>query len=269
MEVAIFFRLRKLQLEDVKAACFMSQVFSAVSFVHSCDVVHCDVKPENVLLKPVKSGSSFSLKLADFGLACRCETTSWLQGNRGTVFYKSPELLQGYFNRLCDVWACGCVLYEFLRGGRLLAEENCSGDAAALVFLRSKHFYDCVMVPVGKYRQGSPALESLLRSMLRFDVSSRLLASEALALCREFCGCRRRWSSVGEVESSVDVEETVMDGGDSSVEGVGDRRSGVLPGASSAECVGPVEERGERVSSIASLASVCHSPALHLFLNLW
>ena len=85
----------------------MQQLLSAVARIHECSLAHQDIKPDNVLMVTGNGCCSWTLKLADFGLAQRC-----VQGNDvlhvgggGTVPYMSPEQLGGWFDCSCDVWA--------------------------------------------------------------------------------------------------------------------------------------------------------------------
>jgi serine/threonine-protein kinase len=63
--------LRQGALSDSISADFMSQVMAGIAHVHRAGIVHCDVKPGNVLLQLSAEGTSV-LKLSDFGLARSC-----------------------------------------------------------------------------------------------------------------------------------------------------------------------------------------------------
>eukprot|EP00973_Karenia_brevis_P002089 282900-Karenia_brevis.AAC.1 len=55
----------------------------------------------------------------------------------------SPEQLEGSYNELCDVWACGCIAYEFVFKDKrevLVTDERGASRAATLQFLRSPSF---------------------------------------------------------------------------------------------------------------------------------
>lgn len=104
------------------------QVAAALSSAHSRDVIHRDVKPENILLD--ESGSAF---LTDFGIA---RDLTPRQGGTlytlsasglpvGTPEYMPPEqLLAQHIDQRADVYALGAVLYELLTGTVPFASDN-------------------------------------------------------------------------------------------------------------------------------------------------
>ena len=87
----------KSLLTDLEVSC---QIIRGVSYLHSKDVIHCDLKPSNCLV--VGSMSSVNVKLADFGISYyRTVTHTETQGSqalysqRGTPIYAGPESFEG------------------------------------------------------------------------------------------------------------------------------------------------------------------------------
>ncbi len=100
-----------------------SAVLAALAAAHRAGLVHRDVKPENVLLRP-----DGTVKVTDFGLArsvtssTRTSTTGVLLG---TVSYLAPEQLDGdRADERSDVYAAGLILYELLTGQKAFSGSN-------------------------------------------------------------------------------------------------------------------------------------------------
>jgi tRNA A-37 threonylcarbamoyl transferase component Bud32 len=96
----------------------IDQVTGAVRYIHGRDIVHCDLKPENVLLARSEGEQRRStiVKLLDFGLSWRRETLPDPKLG-GTPPYLAPERLRGAPpSPLCDVYSLGMMLYELIAG---------------------------------------------------------------------------------------------------------------------------------------------------------
>ena len=104
---------RKKRFDEAAAAKVMSQLISAVNFMHFQGVVHRDLKPGNVLVTAVGA-----VKLIDFGIAKFADEKLTQTGQiLGTPCYMSPEQWQGApLDHRADLWALGCLLYELLAG---------------------------------------------------------------------------------------------------------------------------------------------------------
>ena len=89
------------------------QVLSAVSYMHSLDITHMDIKPENILLETTTGDSP--VKIIDFGLSRRhCGIVEWPVSSDvvGSPYYIAPEVLA----RSCDLWSVGVIVYILLAG---------------------------------------------------------------------------------------------------------------------------------------------------------
>lgn len=86
------------------------QLLRAVAFAHERHVIHCDVKPDNLLLF-----SDGRLRLTDFGISKIAHRTISASG-AGTVGYMAPEQAMGRPSRRSDVFATGLVLWQMFSG---------------------------------------------------------------------------------------------------------------------------------------------------------
>ena len=95
-------------VEEPLAVKFVSELSEAVAFCHSLDIVHSDIKCENVFLD-----GRFNVKLGDFSSATFSEKGESLNTRTGTTIFTCPEALEGspYDGRKNDVWAIGLVMY--------------------------------------------------------------------------------------------------------------------------------------------------------------
>ena len=82
----------------------------ALGYVHSRGYIHCDIKPENVLIERDDDGNLGELKLLDFGLAMHAPQES--QPARGTLYYMAPEWFsEGVPSPASDWYSVGMLLY--------------------------------------------------------------------------------------------------------------------------------------------------------------
>ncbi|KAK8458725.1 hypothetical protein SEVIR_3G427300v4 [Setaria viridis] len=99
-----------LKLTAVRA--YSKQLFIALKHLKNCKVLHCDIKPDNMLVNEAKN----VLKLCDFGnamLAGMNEVTPYLVSR----FYRAPEIILGLpYDHPLDIWSVGCCLYELYTG---------------------------------------------------------------------------------------------------------------------------------------------------------
>ena len=133
METDLHAVIRAGILEPVHCRYIMWQLFRALKYMHSGDLLHRDIKPSNLLLN-----AECQVKVADFGLARSLAPEDrspqgaggGVHGSGGsggavvltdyvaTRWYRAPEILLGSTNYTfgVDMWSCGCILAELLAG---------------------------------------------------------------------------------------------------------------------------------------------------------
>jgi len=99
---------------------FTNQMLLSLSLMRHHRIVHCDLKPENVLLRhPAKS----AIKVIDFGSSCfeHEKIYTYIQSR----FYRSPEVILGMnYHMAIDMWSLGCILAELYTGYPIFPGEN-------------------------------------------------------------------------------------------------------------------------------------------------
>ncbi|MCH5210751.1 MAG: Stk1 family PASTA domain-containing Ser/Thr kinase [Oscillospiraceae bacterium] len=111
-----------------EACDFAIQIGQGISEAHSIDIIHRDIKPQNIIMTKDKT-----LKVTDFGIARAAAGETTVVGGTalGSVHYISPEQARGGFtDARSDIYSLGIVLYEMLTG-----KVPFDGDSAVSVAL--------------------------------------------------------------------------------------------------------------------------------------
>jgi serine/threonine protein kinase len=98
---------------------YMCMILQGLCSLHGKGMVHCDLKPSNILVFPSEEGvlNANWLKIANFGLAKegKEETRFWGLNFRGTPFYMSSvSIVFGDNGPVLDIWSMGCILVEMV-----------------------------------------------------------------------------------------------------------------------------------------------------------
>ncbi|XP_076791551.1 cyclin-dependent kinase 3 isoform X2 [Arvicanthis niloticus] len=185
----------ELPLHVVKS--YLSQLLQGVSFCHAHQVIHRDLKPQNLLINECGA-----IKLADFGLArafgipLRTYTHEVV-----TLWYRAPEILLGskFYSTAVDIWSIGCIFAEMVTGKALFPGDS-EIDQLFRIFRTLGTPSEAMWPGVSQLpdyqssfpkwnRKGleeivpslGPEGKDLLLQLLRYDPSQRISAKTALA----------------------------------------------------------------------------------------
>ncbi|CDH59430.1 kinase-like protein [Lichtheimia corymbifera JMRC:FSU:9682] len=187
---------------------FAAQVLDSLVLLHEHGLIHCDLKPENVLLlDPTRS----AVKVIDFGGSCfeNKRVYTYIQSR----FYRAPEVMLGIaYTTAIDIWSLGCILAELHTGNPLFSGNTEQEQISYIMEIqgipdkrllegasRRQHFFDIhghPKIPAsnnGKryQRPGSKTLAQVLGSTdmqfndfidrcIQWDPAKRLTAKDAL-----------------------------------------------------------------------------------------
>lgn len=157
-------------LPEMEAARIIKQLLQAVSYLHANDVVHLDIKPENLLFKSADANSS--IRLIDFGFSCQLYQGESMSARVGTLQYMSAEIIKGKYGHASDIWSVGVIAYILLCGYSPFYGKDDSEVAKAILRgqLTFIHGWDGV---------SNLAMDFITR-LLNVDPKKRLTADAAL-----------------------------------------------------------------------------------------
>jgi len=110
-------------LKERQAFLIFQNILKALEEVHSCNVAHKDLKPENIFVDP----DTYNVSLLDFGLSSFVDPTQYEYNFCGSPLYMSPEQLNkenNYNPFSAEIWSIGAILYEMLIGCHPWAEAE-------------------------------------------------------------------------------------------------------------------------------------------------
>ncbi|KAM6980637.1 serine/threonine-protein kinase 33, partial [Aplochiton taeniatus] len=152
----------------------------AIVYLHKKDIVHRDLKLENILVKSYHHGDDkdvISIKVTDFGLSVKkggVGSENMLKATCGTPIYMAPEVINAHeYSQQCDVWSIGVIMYMLLCG-----EPPFISSSEEKLFEMIKKGDLTFTGPV--WDSISDAAKKALSCLLKVDPAHRITANELL-----------------------------------------------------------------------------------------
>ncbi|XP_072581823.1 serine/threonine-protein kinase 33 isoform X3 [Vulpes vulpes] len=171
---------RKGHFSENETRWIIQSLASAIAYLHSKDIVHRDLKLENIMVKSSftddNNEMNLNIKVTDFGLAVKKHGRSeaMLQTTCGTPIYMAPEVINAHdYSQQCDIWSIGVIMYTLLCGEPpfLATSEE---KLFELIRKGELHFEDPLWDSI------SDCAKSVLKQLMKVDPAHRITAKELL-----------------------------------------------------------------------------------------
>mmetsp|Transcript_20465 Transcript_20465/g.32629 ORF Transcript_20465/g.32629 Transcript_20465/m.32629 type:complete len:545 (-) Transcript_20465:251-1885(-) len=158
---------------EVDAAIVVQQILYAIFYMHKHNICHRDLKPENFLFLSQDPIDQSVLKIIDFGLSTRFDDGKVLSTKAGTPYYVAPQVLMGRYDKACDLWSSGVIMFTLLCGYPPFYGRT---DQEVLSKVKSGIF----TFEPKDWRVISDDAKALIKMLLKMDPSQRYTAEQAL-----------------------------------------------------------------------------------------
>ncbi|XP_058477440.1 myosin light chain kinase, smooth muscle-like [Solea solea] len=157
---------------ELTSARYMQQILEGMQYVHKQNIVHLDLKPENIVCV---DSTGTRIKIIDFGLASKLNDNEPLMVMHGTPEFVAPEVI-GFepVSLETDMWSIGVICFILLSGESPF-QGNSDAETLALVTAASYEFDQ------ESFEDISDQAKEFISSLLEKDPSCRLSCTEALA----------------------------------------------------------------------------------------
>ena len=170
--------INKNNLNEQQLSIIFYQVFSGLCYLHENDILHRDMKPENILISKkeidlLTDEEYFWIQIIDFDCAKIFEQNKKDNIIVGSIYYLAPEVLNRDYNEKCDTWSVGVILYMFLVGK---PPFNGLNNEEIINSIKTKEYDESNE----KLIQCSPEVRDLIKGLLNKNTDERLSAKQAL-----------------------------------------------------------------------------------------
>jgi len=166
------------QFSETQIAVMFRQILSGLAYLHSKNIIHRDLKLENILIKEIEKSREtkedlFVLKIIDFGTAKIFDKNKKIKTIVGSSYYIAPEVINKKYNRECDLWSAGVILYMFIVGH---APFDGKTDKAIMEQVKKGNF----LRNEDRWLNASKEVKDLINKLLIYEPEKRLTAMDAL-----------------------------------------------------------------------------------------
>ncbi|XP_048860259.1 MAP kinase-activated protein kinase 2 isoform X2 [Brienomyrus brachyistius] len=156
-----------------EASDIMKNIGEAIQFLHTMNIAHRDVKPENLLYTSKRPNAV--LKLADFGFA-KETTHNSLATPCYTPYYVAPEVLgPGKYDKSCDMWSLGVIMYILLCGYPPFYSNHGLAISPGMKTRIQMGQYE---FPNSEWSEVSAQAKQLISALLKTEPSQRMTITE-------------------------------------------------------------------------------------------
>ncbi len=151
----------------------INQILRALSYLNENKIVHCDIRPENILISKIEP--EIVIKLNDFATAKFYRKNKAIQELTGSPHFTPPEMITGEYDDKCDVWSVGVLTY-FLLSGKLPFNGKNYEILFQVLFILKKILHDDIeFLP-----QHTKESQNFMKRLLNRDVSLRPNSKKAI-----------------------------------------------------------------------------------------
>ena len=166
------------QLSETQIAVIFKQLLSGLAYLHSHNIVHRDLKLENILIQEIEKSKTtgedlFNIKIIDFGTARIFDNKTKPQSIVGSSYYIAPEVLNQKYGKECDLWSVGVILYMFVVGHAPFDgcdDEEITGNIQKGIYKKDDK----------RWKKASKDVKDLIQKLLIYSPKKRLTALQAL-----------------------------------------------------------------------------------------
>lgn len=175
----LYSKLNKMKFfNESVVANIMKQVLSAVAYLHSKNIIHGDLKLDNILIdtsayNETGTDKFYDIKLIDFGCSSFFAMDKKYSKVIGTSYYVAPEVIDNNYNQLCDIWSCGVIMYILLCGSPPF--YGTTEEAILEQIIKGSFKFNH-----SAFKTVSEDSKDLIRWMLSYDYKNRPSARQAL-----------------------------------------------------------------------------------------